>query len=74
MRQVVQVADVVTLKFEACAVPATPAQYGFDVAERVLENQVAAVLHVLALPIVLQRLVFEAAEHREQAEIHRTHV
>ena len=70
--QVVEVADVVALELEAGAVAAARGQNILDVLVGVLEHEIAAVLQVRALPVVLELL--EAAEHGEQAEVHRTHV
>jgi hypothetical protein len=52
--EVVQVADVVALKFKPCALVCASAQNAFDVFVGVFENQVAAVFQVLAFPIVFQ--------------------
>ena len=65
--------DVVALELEAGAVGlAEVAQDVFDVLEGVPEDEVPAVLQVLALPVVLELRV--AVEHRVQPEVHRAHV
>ncbi len=72
MTEVVQVADVVALALESGVVLRAGAEDLADVLEGVLEHQVAAVLQVVALPLVLELLV--AVQHREQAEVDRSHV
>src|ERR1700733_13232331 len=72
MREVVQMRNVVALELEARAVRAARSQDELDVLERILEDQVAAVGEVLALPVVLE--VLEPVEHGIQAEVHRAHV
>ncbi|KAG0922615.1 hypothetical protein G6F31_019849 [Rhizopus arrhizus] len=72
VRQVVEVADVVALEFEARAIGVAERQDGFDVLIGVAEDQRAAVLQVFPFPVMLE--VLEAVQHREQAEVHRPHV
>ena len=71
--EVVEVADVVALELEARA--AAFAQLfndALDILVGVAEDEVARGLEMLPLPVVLELLV--AAQHREQAEVHRAHV
>jgi len=70
--QVVQVADVITLKLESCAIIRTSAKDVFNVLVGVFENEVTTVFKVLALPLMLEFL--ESIEHGEKAKVHRTHV
>jgi hypothetical protein len=70
--QVVEMPDVVALELEAGAVAAARLQDVLDVLEGVPEHEVAAVLQVLALPVV--RELLEAVEHGEKPEVHRAHV
>ena len=70
--QVVQVAHVVALEFEARPLGAERADDHLDVRVRVPEDEVAGHLEVLRLPGVLE--VLDPPEHREQAEVHAAHV
>src|SRR5436190_19487792 len=72
MTQRVQVPDVVALDLEARAVRATGVEDVLDVLERVLEDAIVRSREVGALPVELEFAI--AAEHREEAEIHRAHV
>src|SRR6185312_5188802 len=72
MREIVKMGGVVALELEARAGAAQRAQHKLDVLVGVAEHEIARILQRRALPILLELL--EAAKHREQAEIHRTHV
>src|SRR3712207_4386005 len=71
-RQVVEVADVVALELEAGPANAKVGDDGFDVLERVLEDEVARHLQVVGLPLVPE--IPDPVEHREEAEVHAAHV
>ena len=70
--QVVQVANVVALKLEACLVGVAGLQGELDVLEGVAKNQVAAVFQVFAFPVVFQ--IGETLQHRKQGKVEGTHV
>jgi hypothetical protein len=73
VRQVVEVPDVVALELEArAAVFAEVLQRVLDVLERVAEDEVAARLEVLRLPVVFP--LGALVEIGVQPEIHRAHV
>src|SRR3954451_17245574 len=72
VRQVVEVRGVVALELEPGPVAPAELEDGLDVGIGVLEDQVAALLQPLPLPLVLELL--EPVEHGKEPEVHRSHV
>src|ERR1700722_7542066 len=72
MREIVEMGGVVAFELETRAGVAKDAEHELNVLVSVAEDEIARILQRLALPIVLE--ILEPAEHREQAEIHRTHI
>jgi len=73
MREIVEMAGIVTLVLEFHAVPFTE-QFvdALDIAEGIAENIAVRREQIVLLPVMLERCVL--AERREQPEIHRPHV
>ena len=70
--QIVEVTGVIALEFIACACTVERFQGVTDVLEGVAEHKIMGALQHGRLPVVLEFL--ESLEHREQAEVHRSHI
>src|SRR5450432_2302082 len=72
MGEIIEVRGVIALEFKTRACVGEQSKDKFDILERIAEDEIARIFERLALPIMLE--ILEAAEHREQAKIHRTHI
>src|SRR5260221_7286776 len=70
--EIVEVTGVVALKFIARAATVERFQGITDVLEGVAEHKIMGGFQHGRLPVVFE--LFESLEHREQAEIHRSHI